>query len=1217
MKPLDLIDTPLEGINLIEASAGTGKTYTIEGLFLRLILEKQLQVDQILVVTFTKAATEELKDRIRNKLLRAERAFTEGSAEDPLLMALLERHPDPAAAIALIHDALVEFDRAAIYTIHGFCARILFEHAFETSNLFDTELVTDSSEWERDVAEDFWRRHFYDAPLECIRYLTQKLKGPASLLQLLGKIGAAEIDIIPKIHKPHLKALPSFRKTYQRVKNHWPKARQAVKKALRNPALSGTQYGSLTSARNTTDISRRDLIISALIGAMDRYTADSSVGFPLFKNFEKYTTRKLAASARKGQAPPTHDFFNACDELYHCAENLEIELQQYLVYLKKQLLDTAPSELKILKSEKNIQFFDDLLTLVKQALATKKDNPLADAVRQKYHAALVDEFQDTDSVQYDIFARLFSDPDSLLFMIGDPKQAIYSFRGADVFSYLKAARDAQSRFTLTENWRSKPALITAVNTIFSNLKAPFLFEEISFKPARAGEKPEQERQNGITPLTIWYLDSRAHMEQKKPVTKTAATLLIAEAVAAEISRIANAETSPWQLGDMAVLVRTNRQARLVKKCLSAKDLPSALYSTGNIFDTREAMEIEKVLMSIAEPDNPGFLKAALAMDMMGARGEDLLTFEADVQQWEDQLIRIREYAQLWLRYGFMPMFRTLLDRENVRPRLLSFTDGERRLTNVLHLAELIHQESTRRHLGFSGTLKWLAEQRDPKSPRLEEHQLRLESDAQAVKIVTIHKSKGLEYPVVFCPYLWEGSIVKDPDIIFHRFDTQGDNPCLTLDLGSDAHAANLIYAQNELLAENIRLLYVALTRAKSKCYLAWGRINTAESSALAYLLHAVTNAGELQRSADRVADLKRQVNAKSDADRLADLSQLMKKSRGSIEVVSLPKPSDHRFVAQPDTAESLSCRNFTAKISTRWKVSSYSALVSRRVTDIDLPDRDALGERVRHLADNADNVIDFQTSAARDPIFGFPKGSRAGNFFHDIFEHLDYTDAFSDASQQIIQRALQVYGFDSAWHHVVADTVANVLNVPLTPDKPELRLSTIDFEHRINEMEFYFPLNLIQPSTLQSVFKHYGAIETDPDLPSQMEKLTFSPVAGFMKGYIDLVLQHQERFFLLDWKSNYLGPTIDHYGRDVLGDVMRAEFYVLQYHLYVLALCQYLRLRNPAFRYESDFGGVVYVFIRGIDQRRSPDCGIYFDRPKTALINALGKTLIPDFEKLP
>ncbi len=222
MKPLDLINTPLEGINLIEASAGTGKTYTIEGLFLRLILEKQLLVDQILVVTFTKAATAELEDRIRHKLLQAEKAFARGSDKDPLLMALLERHADHSAAIAMIHDALVEFDRAPIFTIHGFCARILFEHAFETSNLFDTELVSDPSEWQRDVAEDFWRRHLYDAPLECIAYLTQKLKGPASFQKLLGKIGAAEIDIIPQMRKPDLNALPAFRTAFQDIISQWP-----------------------------------------------------------------------------------------------------------------------------------------------------------------------------------------------------------------------------------------------------------------------------------------------------------------------------------------------------------------------------------------------------------------------------------------------------------------------------------------------------------------------------------------------------------------------------------------------------------------------------------------------------------------------------------------------------------------------------------------------------------------------------------------------------------------------------------------------------------------------------------------------------------------------------------------------------------------------------------------------------------------------------------
>jgi exodeoxyribonuclease V beta subunit len=1215
LKPLDLINCSLEGINLIEASAGTGKTYTIEGLFLRLILERQLQVDQILVVTFTKAATEELKDRVRTKLLQAEEAFTNGQSNDSLLDALLERMPNHGPAVASIHDALVNFDRAPIFTIHAFCARVLFEHAFETSNLFDTELVSDSSEWEREVAEDFWRRHLYDAPLECIGYLTRELRGPSSLQQLLGKIGAADINIIPQIGKPALDSLSAFRKAYDRVCKQWFCARTAVEKTLRDPALSGTQYGSLKALPKRESITKRDLNILSLIDDMDRYVAPNSTGFPLFNNFEKFTAQKLKTSTRKGHTPPSLNFFHLCDDLYRRAAKLETELQQHLVYLKARLLVSGPSELRAQKSQKNIQFFDDLLILVKQALVTKKGHPLADAVRHKYRAALVDEFQDTDSVQYEIFSRLFADQSSLLFMIGDPKQAIYSFRGADIFSYLKAAKDAQTKFTLSENWRSKPPLIAAINTLFSHVKRPFLFKDISFEPAQAGKNHEEKASEGITPMTLWYLDSRPYSDKAKPVTKTLATRLVAEAVADEIFRLVCSENGSCQPGDMAVLVRTNRQARIINTHLSARGLPSVLHSTGNIFDSREAMEIEKLLLSVSAPNKPEFLKAALAMDMMGARGEDLLTADLNLDQWEDQLIRIREYAQLWQRSGFMQMFRTLMNREQIRQRLLSFTDGERRLTNVLHLAEIIHQESMRRNLGMNGVLKWLAEQRDPKSPRLEEHQLRLESDAKAVNIVTIHKSKGLEYPVVFCPYGWEGSFVKDADIIFHKSDPCANQQHLTIDLGSESYATHLIHAQNELLAENIRLLYVALTRAKSKCYLAWGRINTAESSALAYLLHTENATFNDRQPVDMVAEVKRQVNAKSDADRLADLSMLAKRSNGCIEVVSLPEPSDGHLSAQSDRSEHLRCRNFSGSIDTSWRVSSYSALISRQSADIDLPDRDALEERVRHTSDRIESKIESPKAPVPNGIFAFPKGSRAGNFFHDLLEQLDYTAGSADAFKNIILHMLQAYGFDDTWQDIIADTVSHVLHVPLIPQLPELTLSAIGIHQRINEMEFYFPLNTIEPSTLQAVFRRHGHHQGRINFPVHLQKLTFSPVGGFMKGYIDLVFQYRHQFFLIDWKSNYLGPTIDSYHRDALDAVMHHNFYVLQYHIYVLALCQYLRQQNSGFQYQTDFGGVLYIFIRGIDHRRSPESGIYFERPEAALVSDLGQALIPDFEK--
>jgi exodeoxyribonuclease V beta subunit len=1213
LKPLDLINTPLEGINLIEASAGTGKTYTIEGLFLRLILEKQLAVDQILVVTFTQAATDELLDRIRTKLLQAEDAFSSGTSNDNFLRDLLKQQKDHFTAVDLIHDALTEFDKASIFTIHGFCAKTLYEHAFETANLFDTELISDQTEWVREIAEDFWRKNFHNASLELISYLIEKIKGPSYFWQLLGKLRATEIKIIPRISRPSLEKMPAFRSAYRRLKDQWPQARNAVIKALGDPGLSAIQYGSLEPDENAAPITKREIKIVSLIEAMEKYAAPNNAGFPLFQNFEKFTEQNIRKAVKKNRLPPTHDFFKTCDQVHRKAAELQAELEKYLVYLKTQLFEFASSELPARKAQKNIQFFDDLLVHVKKALAAESGNPLAQAIRQKYKAALVDEFQDTDDIQYEIFARLFSAEGSLLFMIGDPKQAIYSFRGADVFSYIKAARQAQAKFTLPDNWRSEPALVSAINTIFSNVPDPFIFEEIPFAAARPGLKGLSAARENKTPFTLWYLDSRTHAEPNKPINKTDSIRLIGEAVGDEICRIVTAESESWQPGDMAVLVRTNRQAQLVKGYLSAKGIPAVLYSTGNIFDSREAMQLEKVLLGIAAPANLRYVKAALAMDMMGAGGEELLFAELDVGHWESRMAAFRTYFQVWQRSGFMTMFRMVLTREKVRQRLLAFQDGERRLTNVLHLAEILHQESIKRNLGVTGVLKWLAEQCNDQSSRLEEYQLRLESDEKAVKIVTIHKSKGLEYPVVFCPFGWEGSFVKEQEIFFHQPDTGDADQRLTLDLGSDSRGLNLTHAQNELLAENIRLLYVALTRAKSRCYLAWGRIKAADSSALAYLLHGSDHPKIDCRSADLVAALDKHVRGKSDADRLEDLNQLAKKSGGSIEVRALPQPAGHSFFEPAGFTQAMTCRRFSGEIDRSWKVSSYSSLVSRRMTDIDLPDRDAFAELLRPHAGKPEIGIDVQESFDRKNIFGFPRGSRAGNFFHDIFEHLDYTSCSPAALTQPVQPLLQAYGFDSDWLPIIVETLSNVLNVPLQAGNPKLTLSSIALKDRLNEMEFYFPINPITPQTLRSVFERHGHISGIGNFPILLDKLMFSPVAGFMKGYIDLIFQHQEQFYLVDWKTNYLGATIDSYRTGLLRHSMLESYYLLQYHLYVLALCQYLRQRQPDFRYASDFGGVFYLFIRGVDRRRDPQFGIYADCPQPVLINALGKALIPGF----
>jgi exodeoxyribonuclease V beta subunit len=846
IKHFDLLNYPLEGTNLTEASAGTGKTYTITGLFLRLVLEKNLSVDQILVVTFTQAATEDLKDRIRRKLSGAIQAFSGGKTEEVLLNSLVKKHSGSKTSLRHLREALRAFDQAAIFTIHGFCRRMLYENAFESGTLFDTELVTDQEDLKREIVDDFWRKHFYNASPLFVHFVINSKISPQSFLTLLGnKVTQPYMRIIPQVQIPDSSMQEKeFQACFKLVCQAWQSNRTGVEHIITtSESLSRTKYPKAS--------------ISGWIQSMDDYVASGGSSPALFKGFEKFTSREMKRAVKKNHSCPTHSFFDLCEELRQKHEELVRVFEQRLLGLKAELFNYVQNEFASRKEEKNIHSFDDLLLKLYRALQQEGGEELARTMRTKYKAALIDEFQDTDPIQYDIFKKVFGTEKSILFLIGDPKQAIYSFRNADIFAYMDAAENVQTRYTLAENWRSEPDLITGINTIFANADSPFVYDKIPFQPAAPATKKDSEsfRLDGQSesPLQLWFLDASKVTELDKPITKTLARELIPVAVVGEISRIldlgrrnkALLGERPLREGDIAVLVRTNAEARLLQQVLSRLNIPSVLYSTGGLFDSHEALEMERLLAGIVEPNNEKLLvepnnekllKAALATDMMGVRGEVLDGLIKDETLWEEWHLKFRRYHDLWNKSGFIQMFRHLLLQEKIMTRLMSFHDGERRNTNVLHLSEVLHQAAIQKKLGIAGVLKWLSEQRDPNTPRIEEHQLRLESDENAVKLVTIHKSKGLEYPVVFCPFAWDGSRVrktKDP----FAFHDETDNMRLTLDLGSASMDANREFAEKEQLAENVRLLYVALTRAKNRCYLVWGRFNEAETSAQAYLFH--------------------------------------------------------------------------------------------------------------------------------------------------------------------------------------------------------------------------------------------------------------------------------------------------------------------------------------------------------------------------------------------
>ncbi|MDZ7697408.1 MAG: exodeoxyribonuclease V subunit beta [Deltaproteobacteria bacterium] len=1204
MPPFDLLTTPLEGTNLIEAGAGTGKTYAITALFLRLLIEKNLTADAILVVTFTEAATEELKARIRDRIRDALAVFSGKAAGDRFLNQLKEKTGDVDAAVRALKAALLAFDQAAIHTIHGFCWKLLREHAFESGNPFETDLMTDQEALKKEIVADFWRIHFYEASPLFIHYALQRGFQLSELMTLVNT-GLAHVDlrITPRMEIPDTsKEEAAYKAAFKAACALWPTARSEVETLL--TTSDGLHKGKYPPGK-----------IPDWIRDMDGYIAAGWARGQWVERLVKFTESELASAAKKGYRPPAHPYFEACEHVKKCRDDLLKAYETRLVALKGRLFDYVREELNKRKAAKNTLSFDDLLLRVDRALGTPKGRGLKQAVRSAFRAALIDEFQDTDPVQYRIFNTLFANGQHILFLVGDAKQAIYGFRGADIFAYMDAARAVRSRYTLSENWRSEPGLIDATNAVFLSKNAPFLYDDIRFVPATPAEKARDAFTldgGSPHPFQLWLCDPSLAGEGKKAIPKGEAREVIAASVAGEIARMvadgregsALIGETPVRERDIAVLVRRNKDAEIIQAALAALNINSVLYTSANLFDSREALEMERLMAALADPNDEVRIRTALSTDMLGLSGEALDRLKDADDDWEAWLVKFRHYHDLWGAKGFIRMLRGLIRDEGILTRLIAHGDGERRATNLRHLSEVLHQAERGKRLRVHGLLKWLKEARAPDTPRMDTHQLRLESDEDPVKIVTIHKSKGLEYPISFCPFLWDGARLKDNKSPF-MFHDEAHGRRATLDLGSEQVQAHRRLAEKEQLAENLRLLYVALTRAKNRCTMVWGRFHQSDTAAPAYLFHAPEGAGE----ADPVGAVSLAVREKDDAAFKADVEDLARRAGNGITVGPLPAPENRVLKDVHKGAENLRAREFDGRIDHEWRVSSFSSLSSGGEASPWTADRDMLNEAPEEAPTGAP-----EDSEAADPlsIFAFPKGARAGLCLHEMFEHLDFTHPQMGQTAPLVERKLDEYGFDPAWSPSLCEMIHRVLTVPLTPEDPGFTLSRINADDRLNELEFTFPLKRITPGTLNRIFRDHGKGEV-PNPPAQWtDRLAFSPVKGFMRGFMDLVFQFEGHFYLVDWKSNFLGVGSSAYEQGALSGAMTAHAYVLQYHLYALALDRYLALRLAAYDYETHFGDIYYIFLRGVDPERDASLGIYRDRPDVRLIEALRANLIDE-----
>ena len=1160
LQPFHLADALLQpGVTLIEASAGTGKTFTIAGIVLRLVIEERVPIEQILAVTYTIAATEELRDRVRRRLYSALDDLRQEKSSDEILAKFLKTGK-VEQGIRDLDLAVQNFDEAQIFTIHGFCQRVLRANAFESGVLFDMELLADPSSIFDEVAHDFWRMQFYQGSPLLSRLAMAEGLSPGDWAELLDRIrNHPDLRILPDSEAASsAKISKKLETAFNAICEEWKKCGRAVREMIeKDRGLSRNKSSSHFSPDKCGE----------LMESLGAVCTDFTRANPeCLKALEKLSRSHIEQCTKPTGTAPEHRFFDLCEDFRALAS-------RFFNKLNHEFIDFAQRELPLRKGRLNVLTYDDLLTRLRDALNGGSGEALAKTLGTQYRAALIDEFQDTDPIQYEIFRRVFADGEHHLFFIGDPKQAIYGFRGADVFTYLRAAEGASRGFTLGTNWRSEKPLLDAVNKLFGSVPQPFLMEQIAYRPVNPPQKPREgfatlSETNPQPPLRFRLLQSN-----DGPLSHGDAEPLICRAVVADIARLkasgARFQNRPLRFGDMAVLVRSNAQAANFQELLRSSGIKSVLRTEESVFQSKEACEVLRLLEAIQEPGRDVLLKTALVTSVFGLRAADIMALDADQARWQEWLEKFLTYRSLWEDSCFISLFRHVFIDQKVRENVVKWPGGERKLTNFLHLAELLHTAETDQRLTPEALCAWLRKQRNDSGDAQEDHQLRLESDDDAVLLATVHKSKGLEYPIVFCPFLWKpGDSWHRSEVLFH--DPAADNR-LTLDLRDKKEVPeNDRRAGEERMAESLRVLYVALTRAQNRCYVYAGDIKGFDSSPLAHVIGAATAQPVLKTLAQKSGGTISVTTIDPEADQTV-------KAQGGEEKI------DHEFRARP----------FTGVIPDDKMIASFTGLVSERAEEE--PDRDAVEPGEEPIP---------ETGAMVD-LAGFERGVRAGVFFHDVLEHLDFQTP--EQIEKLIPLKLAIHGIPAGvWREPLCAQLQRLLETPLAPG---LTLSRIPPANRLSEVEFFHPIASLRPQQLKELFRTHSGAALPPEFPASLGRLQFRPVEGFMRGFMDLLFQFEGRYYLVDWKSNWLGDHLIDYGDAGVRACMLQHSYFLQYHLYAVATDLFLSRRIPDYDYDKHFGGVFYIFLRGVDPKNA-DRGIFRDRPNVSLVHALRQTLI-------
>jgi exodeoxyribonuclease V beta subunit len=1198
---------PLRGSQLIEASAGTGKTFTISALYLRLVLGnggedsgfgRELLPPQILVVTFTDAATKELRERIRTRLAEAARFFRDETLAPDSLIAelrdqyLAEQWPGCANRLDI---AAQWMDEAAVSTIHSWCQRMLREHAFDSGSLFTQTLETDHSDLLGEVLRDYWRLFCYPMQGDALNWVRSNWGGPAALLPRIRALFASERDTLQGKEPAEVisQCLQERRAALIELKKPWLQWADELLVICHQGVASKSVDGRKMQVR----------YFEPWFEKIKAWAEDESLEqLDIGTGFTRLTPDGMA-EAWKGDAP-RHPGLDAMAGLKACLDGLPTPDAAVLQHAARWVGARFEEE----KRRRAEMGFDDMLLRLDAALQSDGGERLATLIREQFPVALIDEFQDTDPVQYRIFEGIYrieeNSPECGLFLIGDPKQAIYAFRGADIHTYLRARQATTGRLhTLGTNFRSSHGMVNAVNHVFERAEAresgrgAFLFREkdgenpVPFTPVASQGRKEVLCINdqAVPALNIW------HLPAEQPLSGAVYRQQLAAACASEITALLNGgqqgragftqdnkDFRGLLPADIAILVRDGKEAQAVRSELSARGVRSVYLSDkDSVFAAQEAHDVLTWLKACAEPDVERPLRAALACITLNLSLTELERLNQDELAWESRVMQFRGYREIWRKQGVLPMLRRLLHDFRLPQALIARSDGERVLTNLLHLSELLQQAAAELD-GEQALIRHLSEHLALSGQAGEEQILRLESDEQLVKVVTIHKSKGLEYPLVFLPFICSAKPVDGSRLPLHYHDESG-NAQVTL----KPTAELIALADDERLAEDLRLLYVALTRAQHACWLGVADLKRGNNngsvlhlSALGYLLGGGAPLAEPSALQLWLRDLQQDCPALAYAE--------------------MPEATTEHYQPPQNEAALLVPLVPKRKASENWWIASYSAL---RIGDTLSVGTDEAPESPQAQKLFDDERLDPQ--APREVVAGgadihrFPRGPNPGTFLHGLLEWAG-SEGFGAAPQVVkdaIARRCNRRGWEG-WITTLNDWLQHLLTLPLHLGAGQAPVVFGQLTQYQVEMEFWFASHKVDVLKLDALVCRYTH--------NGMARVAAEPVLlnGMFKGFIDLVFEHNGRYYVADYKSNWLGVDDAAYTGQAMEQSILDNRYDLQYVLYLLALHRQLKARLADYDYDRHVGGALYLFLRGT---RAASQGVFFARPPRELIERLDR----------